>query len=606
MSLLARLTLLPGLTLLSAGILLSRLAVLRFLLLSRLLTRHLPREILGALSQLGLLARELLDLALQLLLGHLLAVARELLLLLEQLVLPLGELLDLVERALIRIVALLGARLRLVIGLLRLLQLSIEERRQVVVAAVVAGAAASLLTLDLALLHVVLRLQQMGERFHLRLQRGSGLERIERRHRLLHRRRGERHLIFFGQRLAGLRTLRRRRGAASLRPPPRIPHRRLAERARRLLDAILQLRLGARHRLDVLLGFGAPGHLRAAIELERRHDDVLLRRDEVVERGAAARAGHCLARGEGELLLERLDLEEEDVAARLVRTRAAREIARAHVVGNEVAGLDVEVLEEERVAALHNRALTRDGQRNGFLGAAADGIHEVEASDAVIVLGLRFDVDFLEPRHRAILRRLEHAHVGRPILEGADEVFRLAVVRHPLAIGERHTVGVVVDDLQRRGELGWLVGGQLDGLAIVERHASARSGPIGEDVHADVGAGGRVDVAAVLLGARRQTEPGRIRIVDVDARDARRVRDRHVVGRRRHRTRHDAVLERRRHRFERQREGAALVRQHVGRAPSIAVGDLELRDDRRPVADEPCLHGEAIAGLDARVTRRDV
>src|SRR5207245_8948762 len=111
--------------------------------------------------------------------------------------------------------------------------------------------------------------------------------------------------------------------------PPGLSHRRRADAARRLLDSILELRLGARHRFDVLLGFGAPGHLRAAIELERRHDDVLLRRDEVVERGAAARAGHRLARGEGELLLERLDLEEEDVAARRVRTRAAREMARA-------------------------------------------------------------------------------------------------------------------------------------------------------------------------------------------------------------------------------------------------------------------------------------
>src|SRR5262249_55034640 len=112
LSLLARLALLAGLTLLAARILLSRLTVFRVLLLPRLLPRHLTREILRALTEVGLLARELLDLALQFVLGHLVAVARELLLLLQQLVLPLRELLDLVESTLVRVLALLGARFR--------------------------------------------------------------------------------------------------------------------------------------------------------------------------------------------------------------------------------------------------------------------------------------------------------------------------------------------------------------------------------------------------------------------------------------------------------------------------------------------------------------
>ena len=140
-----------------------------------------------------------------------------------------------------------------------------------------------------------------------------------------------------------------------------------------------------------------------------------------------AAAGHAaLALRERELLLERLHLEEEDVAARLVRPRAAREVARAHVVGHEVAGLDVEILEEQRVPAVDHRALARDRQRHHLLGLAADRVDELEPVDAVVVLGLRLDVHFFEPRDRAVGGRLQHAHVRRPIFERADEVFGVA------------------------------------------------------------------------------------------------------------------------------------------------------------------------------------
>src|SRR4029078_11166982 len=118
-----------------------------------------------------------------------------------------------------------GARRGLVVGLLRLLQLLVEQRRHVVVAAVAAAGAARLLPLHFAALHLGLGFQQPVERIHFRRQRLTGVRRVERGHRLLHRHRRRRHLIFFRHRLArlqlrlwrGLRWQRRQRRRLWLR-----------------------------------------------------------------------------------------------------------------------------------------------------------------------------------------------------------------------------------------------------------------------------------------------------------------------------------------------------------------------------------------------------
>ena len=103
--------------------------------------------------------------------------------------------------------------------------------------------------------------------------------------------------------------------------------------------------------------------------------------------------------------------------------------------------------------AVDHRALARDRQRDHLLGLAADRVHELEPIDAEVVLGLRFDVHFLEPRHRTIGGRLQDAHFRRAILERADEVFGVAGADEPVAIGERDAVRVVVDHLERRDQL---------------------------------------------------------------------------------------------------------------------------------------------------------
>ena len=252
----------------------------------------------------------------------------------------------------------------------------------------------------------------------------------------------------------------------------------------------------------------------------------------------------------------------------------------------------------------HVHARAGDVERHHFLRAALHRVDQLEAIDAVVVFRLRLDVHFLEPRHGSIGCRLQHAHVGWTILERADEVLGVAGVADAIAIGEDDAVGVVAGDGQRRRQLVRRVGGKRDRLAAAERHLAGRRRPIGEDLHPDAGAGRRVDVAAVGLGPRREPQAGRIGVVDVDPRHARRDRDRNLVGRRGHGAGDDAILEGRANRWHGEAERTGGIAGHLAHAPAIAVRDLHLRDDRRAVADKACLDRERRAGLDPRVARR--
>ena len=101
-------------------------------------------------------------------------------------------------------------------------------------------------------------------------------------------------------------------------------------------------------------------------------------------------------------------------------------------------------------------------QRYHLFFVSPDGIHQVEPIDAVVVFRLRVDVDFFEPRHRSVTGRLQDPHLRRTVLERADEILRVAVVRDAFSIGERDPVRIVFHHLQRGDELGRLVGGERD------------------------------------------------------------------------------------------------------------------------------------------------
>ena len=201
----------------------------------------------------------------------------------------------------------------------------------------------------------------------------------------------------------------------------------------------------------------------------------------------------------------------------------------------------------------------------------------------------------------------EDAHVGRPILERADEVFGVAAgCRCPRDRRARRDRSCRRRPSATRTARSARPTASAIGLPSPSVICAGRRRPIGEHVHADIGAGRRVDVAAVGLGARRQPQAGRIGVVDVDARDARRMRDGDVVGRRRHRAGDDAVLERgvdrRQRQAERTRRRRLAISDARQRSPS-AICTCAMIGARLPTSR--AWIASARAGLDPRVAGRD-
>ena len=254
---------------------------------------HLPGDVFGALAQLGLLARELLQLALALLLRE--RRTGQILLASQQLVLPPRQILDPIERLGGVGLRSLAAPRRFVAGLLLALQLAIEQGRDVVVAIGIARRPGRrLVHAQLPALDVGLRLQQVIEGLHLRRQRLAGLERLERRHGAAHRIGGSGHRVFLRPQLS--------RGDAGL-AAARIPHRGFAEGARRLLDERHQIGLRGRERADVAAGLRSARVLGTAIQFPRGDDDLALSVDQLVERAAVPGPRHRLALSERKFLL---------------------------------------------------------------------------------------------------------------------------------------------------------------------------------------------------------------------------------------------------------------------------------------------------------------
>ena len=550
--------------------------------------RQRAAEILGPPPDLLLLARQPLE-APPALSGIRRRLARQLLLLPVQGSLPLGEgaqpAPDLVFLA--GLVGGLGRRAMLVVRLLVTPQVAVEERRQVFprTHAAARSPPAPLLR-HLGRAHAGLRPEQLVERRHLRRNRGRRPQPAQlglgRRHRID----GE------AERVAA-----RRASGVHLRHRP--PQAR-----RKLLGRELQIALRVRHRLDVVAGTRSR---RLAVQLPGGDDDLLLH---VGEPPQILRLGGrvALARGLLELPVEGAHLEEVDVAAD--RGAAARlRIPRAHVIGEEVAGLQLQVLAEDRVGSGRPGDARRSAQAHDPLRPPHHAVHQLEAREPEIVDGARLDGDLLEGRDLPIPRGAQDLDGRRPVLHGPDEVVAAARVGQTVRVAQPHAVGVVrehvergrqhaVDCLQREAR----AGAQLQ-PAVVDRLARAHG-------NGHAGAGRGVDVAPVGLDARRQPHMRRILVRHLDAAHARREDGRDRVLVRRQRRRLHAVGE------------AGIDRRHVelvgasrvaviwqGARRAVAGGHGHDRQGSRGPADAGPQDGpqsQRPAGDDARVARLDL
>ena len=451
---------------------------------------HLLGKLFGLPPQLGLVAREPLETALHFLLVHLLAIARQVVLLTGQRFLPPRQRTHFFEQLVARVgLALFHALRRLVVGLLLPLQLAIEQRREILLVAVrPAAAAVGLLARDLAALDLGFGPQQMVQRLHLGWQRLVGLHRVERplgaRHRL--RRRQQRRLLVLRAANDGARP--------PAPPAPSICACRPAVSARR--------RSADCARPSVLTsaadtpGVGAG---RSALKLPGADDDVLLLADQVVDLLPAG-ARHGLALRHRELVHKRRHLEEEDVAARFGRPLAAAHVARPRVEAHEVARLDVEVLEIHRVPA-GDRQPAAAAQRHGLLAAATHADDQLEPIEPVVVVGARFDGHLFERRDALVAGRTDDAHVGRTVVETADEVLGILGVFEAIGVAQAHAICGVVGDRRTRPRTR-AVGGQRHFLSVPQhdgRRGDRRGRRLRRHAHRHARAFGRVDVAAVGL-----------------------------------------------------------------------------------------------------------
>src|SRR5262249_40782700 len=196
---------------------------------------------------------------------------------------------------------------------------------------------------------------------------------------------------------------------------------------------------------NVLLGLRSFRALRTSIKLPRRDHDLLLGIDKIVDRSVVAGTGHRLALRQRKLLLERLDLEEKDIAAGFVGSLAARDVARARVVGHEIAWPYVKIFEIQSPPTGNRCRAPRDIERHDLFIAAPHRVHKIKVIDPVVIVRLCLDVDLLERRHSTIARWFDDMDLWRTIRKGADEVFDIAGTRQTFAIGQRQAIRTVLN-----------------------------------------------------------------------------------------------------------------------------------------------------------------
>ena len=142
----------------------------------------------------------------------------------------------------------------------------------------------------------------------------------------------------------------------------------------------------------------------------------------VVPTAAAAAAASLL--GLAEVHTEGADFQEVDVTLRGAAIRPLVAVFNLGVVGNEVTGLEAEILEKERVTSGDLRGRTAVEQPDRVLGATVDRVDEKQLGDAVVVVGCHFYIKFLDRTRALITPGLGKRHRRWLIPQNVDHVLR--------------------------------------------------------------------------------------------------------------------------------------------------------------------------------------
>ena len=203
----------------------------------------------------------------------------------------------------------------------------------------------------------------------------------------------------------------------------------------------------------------------------------------------------------------------------------------------------------------------------------------------MIVVCAGLDLDLLERGHLPIARGPDDPHVGRTVVQHAHEVFGIVGVLQAIGVGQLDAIGVVGGDHQIAGEGPVGLTRQRNDASGSERHGAGqdwRGGRVRPDRQVYAGAGGRIDVAAVLLAAVRELGEAWELVGQINPCHARERQQRHGVIGRTSPCELDAIDER--CRDARKARGKALVPLggHPGAAHGLLHADFELRRETLP------------------------
>ena len=251
----------------------------------------------------------------------------------------------------------------------------------------------------------------------------------------------------------------------------------------------------------------------------------------------------------------------------------------------------------------------RSEQIDGLLVPAGDRVDELEALDAVVVVGPGLDHRLLEGRDLAVAGGPLDAHLGGPVDHGPDEVLRaVPAVGEGVGIDQCHAVAVVAQHVERGGPLPVPARLEAEGRAAPQAELTGPHRLVGNDGHRHRGPFGGMDVAP-RVDSCGQPQVRRIAVLDVDPLDAGGFERRDGVAGRGDGTGADAVREAAAHR--RHLDPVAVGRpahpQHLGAGPGAQEGDGGRGADglpRRP--PQARADRERIAGDDPRVPGLDL
>ena len=175
-------------------------------------------------------------------------------------------------------------------------------------------------------------------------------------------------------------------------------------------------------------------------------------------------------------------------------------VGGAREVRHDVAGLQAQFLEEERVSGRQplRRGRAARRQAHAFLHAAVHRVHEVKTRHAEVIIRLRFDEHLVDARRAQVAAGLRKRDDGRLIVEYVDGVLGGRAHQVSGRACEIDPVGAVVAHLEAAAERAVGVHRERRFVTLAADHPAALRGERGVHAEADRGAAEHGDVAAVF------------------------------------------------------------------------------------------------------------